>query len=114
MMQLQQYPFVIAGESVRIDLALDFAALHLAKAAGVPEFVAEIAPQFHMLLVKEDILPERSRPHRSKTEGVRAITRDEIERIGRVTKALRHLAPDFVPHDAVEINVAKRLLAGVL
>src|SRR5262245_16173000 len=39
--ELEQNPFVIAREQLRIDFFLRLTALHLPKSAGVPKFVAK-------------------------------------------------------------------------
>src|SRR5512139_894796 len=47
----EQNPPVVAGQAVGDDVVLDLAALHLAKAAGIPELVAEVAAQLDVLLI---------------------------------------------------------------
>ena len=73
--------------SVRIDLALHFAALHLAETAGVPELVAEIAAQLDVLFIEQHVLAERRAAHHAEAQGVRAVFGDEVERVGRIAEA---------------------------
>src|SRR5258706_10808721 len=56
--ELEQNPFVVADQTTRVDFALDFAALHLTKAAGVPKFVAEVPSELDLLLIKQNVLPK--------------------------------------------------------
>src|ERR1035437_9943488 len=113
--ELEQNPFVIRGEQGAFDPALNFkydgrgvrrcarggrAPLYLAETAGVPELVAEIAAEFHVLLVEEHVLAERRAAHGAEAEGVRAVLGDEFERVGRIAERLRHLAALLVADDA--------------
>src|SRR5437879_12377594 len=89
----------------------------LAEAAGVPEFVAEVAPQLDVLLVVEHVLAERGAAHDAEPERVGAVVADELERVGRIAEALRHLAALLVADDPGEMdvlvrNLANRLVAG--
>src|SRR6266513_5472707 len=79
----------------------------LAESARVPEFVAEVAPQLDVLLVVEHVLAERRAAHDAEPERVGAVIADELERVGRIAQALRHLAAQFVADDAREIDVLK-------
>src|SRR2546430_143260 len=89
----------------------------LAEAAGVPEFVAEVAAQLDVLFVVEHVLAEWGAAHDTEPERVGAVFADEVERVGRITEALRHLATLLVADDAREIDVLERhphheLIAG--
>src|ERR1017187_10506362 len=91
--ELEQNPFVIRREQRALDFALNWevgTADHLAETAGVPELVAEIAAQFHVLLVEEHVLAERRAAHGAEAEGVRAVLGDEHERVGRIAERLGH------------------------
>src|SRR5213592_1808061 len=83
---------------------------HLAEAAGVPEFVAEVAAQLDVFLVEKHVLAERRASHRAEAKGVGAVFGDQFERVGRVAECLRHLAALLVANEAGEINVAERYL----
>ena len=103
----------VTVQSGGIDFALDFAGVHLAEAAGVPKFRAEITAELDVLFVEEDVLAERRGTHDAEAKGVRAVFSNEVERVGRIAEALGHFAPDFVAHDAGEVNVREGGLAGV-
>src|SRR2546422_6677887 len=133
LVELEQNPFVVRSEQSRIDLALHFECdsdilpevwtlrgrttcrrdagstltLHLPEAAGVPEFVAEVAAQLDVFLVEKHILAERRAAHRAEANGVGAVFRDQFERVGRIAELLRHLAALLVADEAGEINVAE-------
>ena len=114
LVELQQNPFVVAGQQRGIDLALHLAALHLAEAAGVPELVAEVAAQLDVLLVEQHVLAQRRAAHGAEAQGVGAVLGDEFERVGRIAQALAHLAAQLVADDAGEIDVAERQVAHEL
>src|SRR5437016_9507787 len=80
----------------------------LAEAAGVPEFVAEVAAQLDVLFVVEHVLAERRAAHDAEPERVGAVVADELERVGRIAEALGHLSALLVADDAREIDVLKR------
>src|SRR5207302_8721611 len=80
----------------------------LAEAAGVPEFVAEVAAQLDVLLVVEHVLAERGAAHDAKAERVGAVIADELERVGRIAEALGHFAALLVADNAGEIDVVER------
>src|SRR5439155_8386279 len=82
----------------------------LAEAAGVPEFVAEVAAQLDVLLVVEHVLAEWGAAHDAEPERVGAVVADEIEWVGRVAEALRHFAAQFVADNTGEIDVLERHL----
>ena len=86
----------------------------LAEAAGVPEFVAEVAAQLDVLFVVEHVLAKRRAAHDAEPERVGAVVADEVERVGRIAEALRHLAAQLVADDAGEIDVQERHLAHEL
>src|SRR2546423_3215684 len=80
----------------------------LAEAAGVPKLVAEVTAQLDVLFVVEHVLAERRAAHDAEPERVGAVIADELERVGRIAEALRHLAALLVADDAGEIDVLKR------
>ena len=82
--------------------------VHLAKARGVPKLGREIAALLDLLLIERDVLPARRDPHQAKAQTVRAILRDQIERIGRIAQRFRHLAALLVANESREKNIAKR------
>ena len=152
LVELEQNPFVIAGEQRGIDFAFNFgsvgrgarrgrrgpcAPLHLAETAGVPEFVAEVAGQFHLRksrrvprdltelvalaspaiefqIFKNQVLAHGNRTHDPEPHGVRSVFLDKNKGIGRVLLALGHLVSVPVPDETSEIDVAKRHFAHVL
>ena len=107
----QQNPAVIAREQLRADFSLRLAALHLAEPAGVPQLVAEVPAQLDILLVEQHVLAKRGAPHGAKAQGIRPVLRDQLERVGRITKALGHLPALLVADDAGEVDVAERQVA---
>jgi len=80
----------------------------LAETRGVPELRAEVAAEFHVLLVEQNILPERGAAHHAEAQRVGAELRDEIERVRRIAERLRHFAALLVADDAGEIDIVKR------
>src|SRR3984957_10800134 len=134
--QLEQNPFVITRKQRRFDFALHFKRVsgilpevltfagslicrqdagstladHLAEAARVPELVAEVAAQFDVLFIEQNILAERRGAHHAEAQRIRAELRDEVERVGRIAEALGHLAALLVTDDAGEINILERQL----
>ena len=57
-------------------------ALQLAEPAGVPELIAEVAAQFHLLFIVKDVLPERGGPHHPKPERVGPVELEYVEGFG--------------------------------
>src|SRR5208283_5208702 len=100
----EEDPLVIAGEKERIDLALGLSGLELAEAAGVPELVAEIAAQLHLLFIVENVLPQRRGSHHSEAQGVGAILADEVEGVRGIAQALGHFAALLVTNNSGEID----------
>ena len=88
--------------------------MHLPEAAGVPQLVAEVAAKLDVFFVEQHVEAKRRAAHRAKAQGIRAILGNQLQRVGRVAQALRHLAPLFVANDAGEIDVAERQIALVL
>ena len=80
-------------EERAFDFALHFAALHLAETAGVPEFVAEIAAQLHVLFVEQHVLAERRAAHGAEAEGVRAVLAMSTSGSGELPSVLDILRP---------------------
>src|ERR1035441_7911141 len=82
LVELEQDPFIIAGQEGWINFALHLAPLHLAEATGIPKLVAEVAAQLDILLVEQHILAERGAAHRAEAQRIGAVLGDEFE-IGR-------------------------------
>ena len=61
---------------------------HLPEPAGVPELVAEVAPQLHALFAKQYVLPLRRAVHDAEAQSVRPVAGDYVEGIGGVAEAL--------------------------
>src|ERR1017187_6324163 len=57
--------------------------LHLDEPRGVPELIHEVATNFATLLIEQDVLTLRRNQHKAETQAVRAVLRDQIERVGR-------------------------------
>ena len=62
--------------------------MHLPKASGVPEFSREVASLFDLLFIEADVLAAWGNAHETKTQTIRAILLDQLERVGRVAKRL--------------------------
>ena len=72
----EQNPFVVAGEQLAVDLALNSdcrPALHLAETAGVPELVAEIAAEFDVLFIEQNSWPSGAARITPKRKRIRAV-----------------------------------------
>ena len=79
-----------------------------AEAAGIPQFVAKVSAELHVLFIEEHIGSHRRAAHRAKAQCIRAVLRDEFQRLGRVAEALGHFAALFVTNDSREINITER------
>src|ERR1043166_5199095 len=83
-------------------------AVHLAKPRDVPEFRREVSAFLDLSFIEPNVLSRRRDAHQSKSQAVRAILIDQLERVGRIAERLRHFAALAVANDAGEENVVKR------
>ncbi len=97
--------------SLRLRLVLNLPTLY--ETESIPYLVAEIASLLAEFIVIHDIVSGRSGKHQTHTHAIGAILRDQVERIGRVAKAFRHLATDRVAHDAGKVYIVERLLTHI-
>src|SRR6266516_2443357 len=81
--------------------------MHLPKATGVPKFGREVAPFLDLLFIEADVLAAWGNAHETKTQTIRAILLDQLERVGRVTKRFGHFATVLVADQPSEINIVK-------
>src|SRR4029077_15154202 len=58
--------------------------------------------------VEPNVLSRRRDAHQTKSQPVRAVLVDQLERIGRIAERLRHFPALTVTNDAGEENVVKR------
>jgi len=58
----------------------------LPEAAGIPELRAEIAAQFDVLFIEQNVRTEWRAAHHAEAERVGAVFRDEIKRIRRIAE----------------------------
>ena len=87
--------------------AASLSGLHLPEAAGVPEFVGEIASFLDLTFVKFHVRARGRNPHDAEAQAVRSVGGDQVQRIGRIPQRLGHLASLFVADDAGEIDIFK-------
>ena len=78
LVQTTHDPFVITGEQRGIDFAFDFTALHLAETAGVPQLVAEVTTELHVLFIEENIQSLRRAAHGTEAQSVRAVLGNKL------------------------------------
>ena len=72
-------PLVIGGQAHGVDFTFHLPTLHLAEATGIPQFVAEVAPQLHVLFIKQHIQTQRRTAHGAKAEGIGPILFDQLQ-----------------------------------
>src|SRR5438477_11852381 len=83
-------------------------AVHLTETRRVPQLRGKVPPFFDLFFVEANVLPARRNSHQAKTQTIRSVFRNQIERVGRITKRLRHLATLLVANDPGEEHVVKR------
>src|SRR5205823_12542610 len=83
-------------------------AVHLTETRRVPQLRGKVPPFFDLFFVEANVLPARRNSHQAETQTIRSVFRNQIERVGRITKRLRHLATLLVANDPGEEHVVKR------
>ena len=86
----------------------------LHEAEGVPNLVVEVTALLAECIIEEDVVAGRSAEHHTHTHAIGTILGDEVERVGRVAEALRHLASQLVAYDTGEVYILEWHVALVL
>ena len=101
-----------AARLVLLGVCRHLPALH--QSEGVPYLVVEVASLLAERLVEEDVVARGRTQHHAHAHAVGAILLDELDGVGRIAEALRHLAAQFVAHDTREIDVLEGLVVAIL
>ena len=91
-----------------IEIWRQRAAVHLGKAAGVPELGREIAIAFDAAGREFDVAALRRHRSQRETQRVRAVSVDQVQRIDDVALRLRHLRALLVADEGVDIDRRER------
>ena len=121
-----QDPFVLRadtrGHLVRVDEGLKsrflgrtfLGKVHHDKSGRVPDLVGEVSVGDDSLVVEAHIVAGRVAGDQRHAQRVRAVIRDDLQRINAVSEGLGHLASLGIPDKAVEKNALKRSLSHLL
>ena len=88
--------------------------VHDHKASGVPDLVGKVAIGFNARHTQLHVTARCAASEQGEAQGVAAILGDQVERVEGVAQTLAHLAPLFVAHQAMQIDIAERHVAGKL
>ena len=106
-----EYPLVGDIQLCHVYIAyLLIANVHLNKARGVVDLIAEVSGGLHLFVGKAHVVARAVAGHQAEAQGIRAIVLDYLKGIYAVAKGFGHLAAQLVPDYAVYIYRVKGYL----
>ena len=88
--------------------------IHHDKAGRIPDLIGKISAGLYPLVIKPHIVSRRVARNQRKTQGIRTVFVNHLQRIDAVAQGLAHLAALAVPHKPVDQNRVKRSFSHLL
>src|SRR3954463_15755346 len=82
--------------------------VYLTKSRNIPKLGRKVSAFFDLSFIESNVLSGRGDAHQTKSQAVGAVLVDQLERIRRIAKRLRHFATLAVANDAGKENVVER------